>query len=208
MNRMLDLAIALPALVATAPLVGALAVAVRLTSPGPAFFRHERVGRGRKKFRVIKLRTMTHASRGPDVTAADDARVTPLGKLLRKAKLDELPQLWNVVAGEMSIVGPRPETPTWTDRYPDAIFEVRPGITDHASIIFRDEEELLARASDRERAYRDVILPLKTACALDGIGRGPLFDLKVIARTALAIVRPERDHAVLARARALIEELR
>src|SRR6185436_8660408 len=114
--------------------------------------------------------------RGPAVTAGGDARITPLGALLRKTKLDELPQLWNVVRGDMSLVGPRPEAPRYVERYrPEwqRLFDVRPGITDEASLVFRDEESLLAVVSqeDREKAYVEAVLPAKLALALDGAAR-------------------------------------
>ena len=188
-KRAFDLALAVPALIVSAPAIAALAVAVKLDSPGPAFYAQTRLGRGRRPFRVYKLRSMVaDADRaGAHVTAAGDARITRIGRILRRAKLDELPQLWNVVRGDMSIVGPRPEAeryvrsdrPEW-----ERIFAVRPGLTDPATIAFREEESLLAAARDRERAYLDVVLPAKLRIALEGVDRSSLlYDARVVLDT-------------------------
>jgi lipopolysaccharide/colanic/teichoic acid biosynthesis glycosyltransferase len=127
--------------------------------------------------------------------------------MLRRTKLDELPQLWNVIRGDMSLVGPRPEVPRYVAQYrPEwqRLFTVRPGITDLASITFRDEESLLALARDRDRAYREVIMPAKLALALEGVDHSSVgYDLRIIARTALSILRIQspREAAVLAEVR-------
>jgi lipopolysaccharide/colanic/teichoic acid biosynthesis glycosyltransferase len=214
-KRALDLALGVPALVASAPVILGLATAVRLTSPGPAFFVQTRVGRGRRPIRVVKLRTMARdADRtGGAVTAAGDPRVTPLGRLLRATKLDELPQLLNVVRGDMSLVGPRPELERNVARYRpewEAIFSVRPGITDPATLVFRDEEALLSAAADRDRAYLEVILPAKVRLALDGVARASVaYDLGVIVRTAAAVLRigGRAPHPAVAEARRAIAAL-
>jgi len=211
-KRALDLALALPALALSAPAIGLLAAAVRATSPGPAFFVQTRVGRGKRLIRLIKLRTMRTDGGGPQFTAAGDPRVTPLGRLLRATKLDELPQLWNVVRGDMSIVGPRPEVERYVAHYRpewDALFTVRPGITDPASLVFRDEEALLAEAADRERAYVEAIIPVKVRLALTGVARQSLaHDLGVIARTAASVIAgPPSDHPALSEVRAAIAAL-
>jgi lipopolysaccharide/colanic/teichoic acid biosynthesis glycosyltransferase len=207
LKRALDLAIAVPALVASAPLMAALAVAVKLDSPGPAFFRQTRVGRGRRPLALYKLRSMVADAdrRGPAVTAGDDDRITRVGRVLRKTKLDELPQLLNVVRGEMSLVGPRPEAPRYVERYrPEwlPLLEVRPGITDLASIAFRDEEALLAEASDRERAYVEAVLPAKLGVALEGVQRSSvLFDAGLLLKTVKEVIAPsQRRHPAVARA--------
>jgi len=188
-KRAFDLCAASVGLAAVgAPLV-ALGALVRATSPGPALFAQERVGRGGRRFRIFKLRTMVDgaAARGPSVTAAGDPRVTPLGRLLRRTKLDELPQLWNVLRGDMSFVGPRPEVPRYVARYrPEdrAVLTVRPGITDPASIAFRDEESILARQPDRERAYVEAVLPQKLALNRAYIAHQSFaMDLMIIAKT-------------------------
>src|SRR5262249_43180358 len=143
-----------------------IALLVRLSSPGPALFRQARLGRGGREFAIWKFRTMrSDAAPGPLITAAGDARVTPLGRFLRHTKIDELPQLVNVLVGDMSLVGPRPEVPKYLPCYDRAVLAVRPGITDPASIAYRDEEELLARFADPERAYVELVLPKKLELA-------------------------------------------
>jgi lipopolysaccharide/colanic/teichoic acid biosynthesis glycosyltransferase len=166
-------------------LLGAL---VRVTSPGPALFRQQRVGRGGRPFVILKLRTMVSAP-GPLITAASDPRVTPLGRWLRRTKLDELPQLINVLRGDMSLVGPRPEVPKQVRHYPPAdaalVLSVRPGITDAASIAYRDEETLLAGYPDPERAYAEVVLPRKLEMARDYVRRQSFaYDLRLLFATA------------------------
>jgi lipopolysaccharide/colanic/teichoic acid biosynthesis glycosyltransferase len=214
-RRLFDLLLVGAAAQIAVPLVAAGAVAVKLSSTGPAFFGGERIGRHGRRFRVWKLRTMVvdAAATGPAITAGGDPRVTRVGRLLRATKLDELPQLWNVALGEMSIVGPRPESPRYVDAL-DArwrtVLAVRPGITDLASLTFRHEEEVLALARDRDRAYRLVVLPEKLALAVSGIERSSLaFDAWVVARTALAVarVRSERDDDAIARVKRAIAEL-
>lgn len=215
MNRILDIAIAGTALIVTAPLVLGLAAAVKLDSPGPAFFRQTRVGRGKQPIRITKLRTMvTDAERrGSQVTAAGDPRVTRVGALLRRTKLDELPQLWDVLRGDMSLVGPRPEVERYVVRYRpewERIFTVRPGVTDLASLVFRNEEQLLSLAADREHAYTEVIMPMKIALALESIDAASLReDLRVIMRTIAAVVgrADPRGEQLLAEARRRIAQL-
>ena len=214
-KRALDLALAVPALVVAAPIIAGLAAAVKLTSPGPAFYVQQRVGRGGRPLRLFKLRSMRQdADRvGPHVTAAGDPRVTPIGRVLRRTKLDELPQLWNVVRGDMSLVGPRPEAERYVAHYrPEwrALLDVRPGITDLASLVFRDEEALLGRAVDRERAYVEAVLPAKLRLALEGVRRSsPLFDAGVLARTFVAVLRlaPAEGADALAEAAHAIDRL-
>lgn len=188
-KRTLDVFASSVGLVLLAPLLVAIGVAVRATSPGPALFRQPRVGRGARLFRILKFRTMVVGAerRGPAITADGDARVTPLGRWLRRTKLDELPQLINVWLGDMSLVGPRPEVPRYLPCY-DAngrvALSVRPGITDPASLRLRDEEQLLARFCDTERAYIEVLLPLKLDLARDYVARQSILgDLFLIMRT-------------------------
>ncbi|HSN26700.1 MAG TPA: sugar transferase [Kofleriaceae bacterium] len=215
MKRLFDLAVGGAGLVLTAPLLAASALAIKLDSPGPVVFRQVRVGRDKKPIYTLKLRTMVaDASKlGPQITSGRDPRITRVGRWLRKTKLDELPQLWNVVRGDMSIVGPRPEVPRFVEQYDarwQALFSVRPGLTDLASVTFRDEEQLLALARDHERAYRHVIMPLKLELALEGVQRSSLrHDLGVIARTVGALfgLQSNRHSAVLAEARRRIQHL-
>lgn len=194
-KRLLDLLGAGLGLLLLAPLLGLIALAVKLDSPGPVFYRQLRVGRGGREFRIHKFRSMTHdpRERGPQLTVGGDVRITRVGALLRRSKLDELAQLIDVLRGDMSLVGPRPEVPRYVAAYPaalrDKVLSVRPGITDFASIEFRDENELLARSADPERAYREQVLPIKLALQaryVDEVGVGT--DLKLIARTLAALL--------------------
>ncbi len=193
-KRLFDLALAAVSLLLLAPLLLALAAWVKLDSPGPALFRQERVGRGGRLFRIRKFRSMAHDpdDAGPGITVGFDARITRAGRWLRRSKLDELPQLIDVLQGHMSFVGPRPELPRYVALYPpelrDKVLGVRPGITDLASIEYRSENELLARAADPEREYREVILPAKLRLAAAYVDQASLaFDLKLIWRTVAAV---------------------
>lgn len=211
-KRAFDIALAASGLVIGGPALVVLAAAVKLDSPGPALFVQTRIGRNKRPIQLAKLRTMVTNASGPAITAARDPRITRVGAFLRKTKLDELPQLWNVLRGDMSIVGPRPEVPRYVDQYrPEwmPLLDVRPGLTDVASLTFRDEEALLALANDRERAYAEVIMPLKLGLALEGIRRDSLIDdLSVIVRTAVRVVHPDGgSDPVLAEARRRIEWL-
>ncbi len=166
-----------------------VALAIKLDSPGPVFFRQERVGRGGRPFRIHKFRTMrVDAERHGQLTVGTDARITRVGAFLRAHRLDELPQLLDVVQGTMSLVGPRPEVPRYVAHYPaalkDVVLSVRPGITDPASLRFRNESAQLAAAADPEREYIDVILPAKLACAADYAAHASLWtDLGVVLRS-------------------------
>ena len=162
----MDIALSLVGLVLLTPVFLAIAIWIKLDSPGPVFFRQERVGKGEKPFRIWKFRTMRNGGLDQrQITVGDDRRVTPSGRTLRRYKLDELPQLFNVLTGEMSLVGPRPEVPRYVAEYPPAaraeIFSVRPGMTDLASIRYIDEAEVLGRALDPEHAYLQQVLPQK-----------------------------------------------
>jgi lipopolysaccharide/colanic/teichoic acid biosynthesis glycosyltransferase len=189
-KRLFDLIVATLGLALLA-LPGLLvALAIRLDSPGPVFFRQERVGRGGRVFRIHKLRTMrADAERlGGPLTVGADPRVTRIGAFLRAHRLDELPQLIDVLRGDMSLVGPRPEVPRYVALYPPALREqvlaVRPGITDPASLAFRGEARQLAAAADPEREYVEVILPNKLALAADYAAHATLWtDLGVVARS-------------------------
>ena len=164
-------AVALAALLVPFALI---AVAIKCSSRGPVFYRQQRVGKNQALFTMWKFRSMVANadSAGPQITAAGDRRVTPVGRILRRWKLDELPQLWNVLRGDMSLVGPRPEVPRYVEHYSAAqrqVFSVLPGITDPASLDYRNEEALLAAASDRESFYRETLLPKKLARSLEYI---------------------------------------
>jgi lipopolysaccharide/colanic/teichoic acid biosynthesis glycosyltransferase len=186
--------LALFGLAAASPVLATAALAVALTSPGPILFRHERIGRRGRRFRLLKFRTMRQGATGIEITAADDARITKVGQVLRRTKLDELPQLWNLLRGDMSFVGPRPEVPRYVDpqdpRWRE-ILSVRPGLTDPATLRFRDEEVLMASVSgDRERYYREVVLPAKLDASIAYLHeRTWKTDLGVLLRTARRLPR-------------------
>ncbi len=178
MKRSFDLLASALGLLLFAPLLLVLALAVWISSGRPILFRQQRVGRHGRDFTLLKFRTMrpaappltsdlrSLASGNASFDAGNTSRVTPIGRLLRKTKLDELPQLYNVLRGDMSLVGPRPEVRKWVEVYPERwaiIHTARPGITDPASIAFRHEEDLLAASPDPERTYREQVLPQKLA---------------------------------------------
>jgi len=196
MKRIFDFICCFVALLALLPLLLILAIAVKLSSRGTAIFAQERVGRSGRRFRLYKFRTMEvdAALRGPAITRGGDARVTGVGKFLRRFKLDELPQLWNVVKGDMSIVGPRPEVPKYVALFPseyERVLTVRPGITDLATLEYRDEEAILKQAADAEKFYVETVLPAKLRLNLEYLEkRGFFFDLKLILLTLLRIVKP------------------
>jgi lipopolysaccharide/colanic/teichoic acid biosynthesis glycosyltransferase len=195
-KRLFDLLGAGLALLLLWPLMAAIAVAIKLDSRGPVFFRQQRVGRHGVPFRIRKFRSMVADApqRGPALTVGDDARITRVGHWLRRTRLDELPQFIDVLAGRMSLVGPRPELPQYVAQYPPGLREralsVRPGITDPSSLLFLDESRLLARAADPEREYVEVILPRKLQCAADYAARASLWsDLGVLWRTLWRLAR-------------------
>lgn len=198
LKRVFDVTAAAAGLATSAPLLAVIAIVVRRTSPGPAIFRHTRVGQDGRTFEMLKFRTMNvQESReaGPQVTAAGDSRVTRFGRILRKTKLDELPELINVLRGEMSFVGPRPEVPKYVMHYSDAdraaIHCVRPGLTDPATIRFRSEEELLARSGDPEHTYVTDVLPTKILMYKEYLDNASLAgDLRILGETARVILLP------------------
>ena len=194
-KRLFDFFGALLGLIALCPIFFAVACAIRLDSAGPVFFRQVRTGKHGIPFRIYKFRTMiTDAERkGMQITVGSDSRITGVGVFLRRYKIDELPQLLNVVLGDMSLVGPRPEVPKYVARWPenvrDEILSVQPGITDFASIEFRDENALLADADDPERVYVEKILPIKVDYYLQYVrNRSLLLDIRLIFQTLWAIV--------------------
>ena len=189
-KRAFDLVAALLGLLVFGLPMLAVAAWIKLDSKGPVLFRQERVGRHGKVFRIHKFRTMAvdAEQRGLQLTVGADARVTRAGRVLRANRLDELPQFLDVLAGDMSLVGPRPDVPRYVERWPadlrERVLAVRPGITDPASLKFRDEATLLAQAADPEREYMDVILPRKLALAADYADHASLWtDLAVIGRS-------------------------
>lgn len=194
-KRLFDLVASALGLLLLSPLLLVVAVAIKLDSPGPVLFRQERVGRFGVPFRIRKFRTMRHQPQdgGRLITVGADPRITRVGAFLRSTKLDELPQLLDVLCGSMSLVGPRPEVPRYLPHYPPGVREkvlsVRPGITDLASIEYRRESELLAAAHDPERAYVEEVLPAKLRYAQQYVDGATFWgDLRLLLRTLHVIV--------------------
>jgi lipopolysaccharide/colanic/teichoic acid biosynthesis glycosyltransferase len=193
MKRAFDLVVASLGLVLLSPLMVIAALLVKLDSSGPIFFRQERMGKGFRPFFIYKFRTMVHDRRGHGglVTIGDDPRITRIGWLLRKAKIDELPQLINVLKGEMAFVGPRPEVAEFVELFRqdyEEILKVRPGITDLASLKYRDEATFLGKFNNPAEAYVKQILPDKLQLGKDYIQRSSfIFDLRIILKTLLKL---------------------
>lgn len=189
MKRCFDIIASFFGLLMLSPVLLILAVAVVLDSGFPVFFVQKRVGKGGHQFRIFKFRSMTvsKAAAEGSFDAGNSRRVTRVGRILRKTKLDELPQLWNVFIGDMSLVGPRPEVQKWVEAYPERwrfVHSIRPGITDNASLEFRNEEEILAASDDPEVTYREVVLPRKLYLYEDYVrNRTFLGDIRILFRT-------------------------
>nr|WP_157345301.1 sugar transferase [Nocardioides sp. MAH-18] len=191
---MLDLVVSAVGLVLLSPVLAVVGLVVRCDSPGPALFRQQRVGRGGQPFTIHKFRTMRVDAGGPLVTVGGESRITRSGIVLRASKLDEMPQLYDVLRGAMSLVGPRPEVAEyvalWPAEHRDLILSVRPGITDPVSLELRDEQGLLAEQDEPETYYREVLLPWKAEHYAAYVrGRTLRGDLGIIARTVWAVVR-------------------
>lgn len=194
-KRLFDILFSMIGLILLMPLFAIVALAIHIDSPGPIFFRQLRVGRGGRLFRIVKFRSMTHcaARHGPSFTTAGDLRITRIGAILRAAKIDELPQLFNVLMGEMSFVGPRPEVPDlfadYTEAEQAAFFALRPGITDYASLLFCDEARLLAQAADPAAFYRQRLMPIKhELCLRYRAEMSVATDIRIIAATLASML--------------------
>ena len=188
LKRLFDLISAGVGLIVLAPLLIALALWVRSDSAGPALFRQTRIGRGGAPFEIFKFRTMSLANDGPQITVGTDRRITRAGAVLRRFKLDELPQLLNVLRGEMSLVGPRPEVPKYVELWPTdvraIVLSVHPGVTDPASLRYADEARILGGYADPEEAYRTVVMPDKLRLYVDYVKTATFFgDIAIILRT-------------------------
>lgn len=194
LKRFLDIGASVVGLAACAPLMLVAAVLVKCTSPGPVFFRQQRIGRYFKPFKILKFRTMVVDAphMGLPITAAGDPRVTPVGRVLRKYKVDELPQLFNVLVGDMSFVGPRPEVLKYVEMFREdfaELLQIRPGITDAASLEYADESEVLAASDDCEATYIRDVLPKKIQLGKEYLRDAGLWrDVSLIVRTVLKIV--------------------
>lgn len=204
MKRVLDLAASFCGLIFLAPLFLLIAAAIKWDTPGPVFFRQERMGKHFHPFWIYKFRTMVPDAelKGGALTAGGDPRVTRVGHILRRTKIDELPQLINVLIGEMSLVGPRPEVRRYVDLFRknyDTILVVRPGITDLASLKYRDESAILARSDNPERDYVQRILPDKLRLAEEYVRRSSLaLDLTLIFKTLVKLI-PGQTASALSR---------
>ena len=193
-KRAMDIVISAAALCVLWPVLLLIALAIVVDDPGPVFYRQVRVGRGGKPFRIFKFRTMVVDAdkKGLSITVGRDSRITRVGAFLRRTKLDELAQLLNVLCGQMSFVGPRPEVPRYVELYTPyqrQVLLVRPGITDYASIAYRNENDLLAGADDPERMYIETIMPDKIELNMKYLREiSPLTDVRLMLRTVLAVI--------------------
>ena len=192
-KRAFDIVCSLLGLVVLSPLLLVVSLLVAVTSPGGVFFRQERIGKGGKPFRIFKFRSMRKDNAGLKITTGNDSRITPVGRFLRKSKIDELPQLINVLVGDMSFVGPRPEVAYYVNLYTPyqrQVLLVRPGITDYASIAYRNENDLLAGAEDPEKMYIEQIMPDKIELNMKYLREiSPLADIKLILKPVAAVVK-------------------
>ena len=200
-KRAFDIVAALLAIIVLSPLLLPIIIGLKLTGEGHVFYAQERVGRGGQRFKILKFATMLKNSpnmAGGDITVGRDPRVLPFGHFLRKTKINELPQLFNILAGGMSVIGPRPLTPRVAALFPPQhwqnIQDLRPGLSGLGSIAFRDEEKLLNAADDRERVYKELIVPYKMALE-DWYARNQSLwvDLKLVAFTAVAVLNQKFD---------------
>ncbi|HTP88852.1 MAG TPA: sugar transferase [Bryobacteraceae bacterium] len=194
LKRAFDIVVSAGALVLLSPVLAVVAIVVLFDSGRPVFFPQERIGRGFRPFRLWKFRTMRQGAAGLPITLPGDERITRAGRILRACKIDELPQLWNVLRGDMSLVGPRPEQPVYVEMFHDryaAVLALRPGLTDSASICFRYEDRVMAASDDPEGEYTRHILPDKLALAQEYV-RTRSFggDLGILVRTLWAIAAP------------------
>jgi len=194
-KRLFDIVFSLALLIVLSPILIAIWLLVKLSGEGPGFFKQVRVGKNGCAFILYKFRTMRNDPEtvGPLVTSRDDGRITVVGKYLRKYKLDELPQLYNVLIGDMSVVGPRPEAKKYVDLFENDysyILQIYPGLTDYAALKFRNEEKILARYEDVEEAYIDVVLPEKILLYRKYINEMSFqTDLKIVIRTLFGVIR-------------------
>lgn len=195
-KRLFDFIASLTGILILSPVFILISLIIILTDGLPVFYKHKRIGRNFKTFYVLKFRSMVKDAdkKGLQITSADDPRITKIGKLLRKSKLDELPQLINVLKGDMSLVGPRPEVDKYVNIFKNdyrEILKVRPGITDISSIIYRDEESVLRDKPDPEEYYKNILLPQKIQLAKEYFKyHSFLLDLKLILATIMKIIYP------------------
>ena len=192
-KRAFDILCSFLGLTVLSPVLLVVSVLVAVTSPGGVFFRQERIGKDGRPFRIFKFRSMRKDNAGLKITTGNDSRITPVGRFLRKSKIDELPQLINVLVGDMSFVGPRPEVADYVDLYTPyqrQVLLVRPGITGLASIRFRNENDLLTASDDPNRTYVEQIMPRKIDLDLEYIPHASVFyDIKLIFQTFAVVIK-------------------
>ena len=215
--RFFDFIIACIGILILSHLFVIIAIMVKLSSPGIIIYSQERVGLNDRRFRLYKFRSMLiNADRiGTSVTTSNDPRITKIGRFLRKIKLDELPQLWNVLKGDMSFVGPRPDVPEIVNKYSSEmkrILSIRPGITSNATLYLRHEEELLAMANDPDRAYEDIFVPAKVKLAMEHVNRKSFFfDFSILLQTVWALtggkLLPIEEHPIINEIKQSIEKM-
>jgi lipopolysaccharide/colanic/teichoic acid biosynthesis glycosyltransferase len=193
-KRFFDFVVSIILLLMLSPVIGLISIVIKILMPGPIFFTQIRIGYSGKEFKLLKLRTMTlepKAFKGI-FEPGNKSRITCFGKILRKTKIDELPQLLNVLKGDMSLVGPRPEVKIWTETYPEKwaiVHLVKPGLTDNASIEFHNEEEILSHSREPEEIYRNIILPRKLDLYIDYVKNHTFGgDINIILQTIKAII--------------------
>jgi len=195
-KRLIDLVLSASVLLFTLPALAVLAILIRRDSHGPALFRQTRMGRNFQSFEILKLRTMREIP-GPTYTLGDDRRVTSLGRWLRRTKIDEIPQLWNVLRGQMSLTGPRPVVPALTFEFREEykrLLTVRPGLTDPATLKYCRETELLAKSENPLAYFKDVVTPDKLRISLEYLENASLWsDVKLMLRTAVLLLRGTRS---------------
>lgn len=195
MKRIFDILFSVSVLLSLFPILFIIGISIILESRGGMFFSQKRVGKNEQPFHILKFRTMfLNSEKKGQITVGDrDPRITRVGFFLRKNKLDELPQFWNVLIGEMSIVGPRPEVPYYVKFYNEhqrKVFEVKPGITDYASLKYFDENVLLGKSKNPEKTYIEEIMPQKLALNLEYVNQHDFFiDLRIIGKTGLKILK-------------------
>lgn len=208
--------VSLIGMVILSPVFLCAALLIKCTSPGPIIYSQKRVGRKGRLFSLYKFRSMVvNADRiGTSVTTGHDTRITKVGRILRRTKLDELPQLWNVLKGDMSFVGPRPDVPEIVNNYSGAmkrILEVRPGITSSASLHLRNEEDLLSLAKEPDKAYEEIFVPAKVRLAMEHVQRKSfLFDFRILFQTVWVLtggrIWPSKEHPVVKEIKQAIEK--
>ncbi len=215
--RLFDFIVSVIGICILSPLFIISVLLIRLTSPGPIFFIQDRVGQSSCIFRLYKFRSMVNNAdnMGTSVTSGNDPRITRIGKILRKTKLDELPQLWNVLKGDMSFVGPRPDVPEIINNYTDEmkrILDIRPGITSNASLYLKNEEDLLSLAVDHDSAYEEIFVPAKVKLAMEHVNKKSfLFDFVILLKTVWSLtvgkVYPTKENQIIDEIKKNIERL-